>query len=420
MEDIVVSPRLTKIRQYFPRPRLDDVPSAVAQELAQMKPQIRPNTSIAIAVGSRGIANIAVIVKTVVNFIKAQSATPFIIPAMGSHGGATAEGQAGVLAGYGITETTMGAPVHSSLDVVEIPAEGMRNRVFMDHHAYESDGVILINRVKPHTDFHGPHESGLVKMSVIGLGKHRQALEIHSFGVYGLRELIPPTARRIFDTGKVLFGVALVENAYDETMLVKALRADEIMDEETELLEIARANMPHLPVDDVDVLIIDRMGKDVSGAGIDPNIIGRNKIRGEPEPVRPRVKAITVHDLTDATHGNACGAGLADVITRRLFDKTDLAVTNENIVTSSFLERGKLPVIAPTDAEAYAWALRSCSGPGGRVQPGCERVIRIRDTLHLSELYVSRAILDEVKDRPDIEVIGDPVDVFDESGTMKT
>ncbi|MBN1877100.1 MAG: DUF2088 domain-containing protein [Anaerolineae bacterium] len=409
---------LTKIRQRFPRPRLNDARAAMTQELDTMRPLIQPGDSIAIAVGSRGIANIATIVKTVVDFVKAQSAAPFIIPAMGSHGGGTAEGQAGVLASYGITGATMGAPVRSSLDVVEIPAPGFPNRVFMDRYAYESDGVILINRVKVHTDFHGPYESGLVKMSVIGLGKHRQALEIHSFGVYGLRERIPPTAQRIFETGKVLFGVALVENAYDETMVVKALRAGDIMREEPSLLDVARANMPRLPVDNLDILIIDRMGKDISGAGIDPNIIGRNRIRGEPEPDHPHIKAVTVHDLTDATHGNACGTGLADVVTRRLFDKTDLTITNENIVTSSFLERGNIPVIAPTDAQAYTWALRSCSSPAGSVVPVEACVARIRDTLHLSELYVSRAVLDEIVGRVDIEVLGEPVTMFSTDGVL--
>jgi hypothetical protein len=224
--------QLIKIRQHFSRPRLEDVPATVVQELEQMKPLIKSGMRVAIAAGSRGIANIATIIKTVVDFVRVQGGEPFIIPAMGSHGGGTAEGQAGVLASYGITEATIGAPVRSSLDTVEIPAEGMENRVFMDRFAYESDGVILVNRVKVHTDFHGPHESGLVKMSVIGLGKHRQALEIHRFGVYGLRHLIPLTAKRIFETGKVLFGVALVENAYDETMSVKALQANEILAQE--------------------------------------------------------------------------------------------------------------------------------------------------------------------------------------------
>jgi len=388
---------LAKVRQHFPRPRLDDIEVAVVEQMAAMRERIRPGESIAITVGSRGIANLATIVHTVVEQLKGWGATPFIIPAMGSHGGGTAEGQLEVLASYGVTPDAMGCPIRSSMETVDLTPSEPRNRVYMDRFAYEADGVILLNRVKLHTDFHGPHESGLV----IGLGKHRQALEIHSWGVYGLRHLIPWTSRRILATGKIRFGIALVENAYDETMLIKALGAEAILDEEPALLDVARAHMPKLPVDDIDVLMIDRMGKDISGAGLDPNIIGRNMIRGEPEPERPRVKAITVHDLTEASHGNAVGMGLADVISRRLFDKIDLQATNENTVTSSFLLRGKIPVVAPDDATAYAYALRSC----GRIEDGEPRVMRIRDTLMLSELYVSPSVLCEIRDRVDIEIL---------------
>jgi hypothetical protein len=412
-------PTLTKIKQHFPRPRVNDVVEAVIEAERPMASRIQPGESIAITVGSRGIANIAAIARATVDFVKAQGADPFIIPAMGSHGGATGPGQAEILASYDITAATMGCPIRSSMETVEIPASDTRNRVYMDRFAHGADGVILMNRVKLHTDFHGPYESGLVKLSVIGLGKHRQALEIHSYGVYGLRHLIPATARAILATGKIRFGLALVENAYDKTMVVRALGAEAIMEEEPKLLDLARANMPHLPVDDVDILIIDRMGKDISGAGIDPNIIGRNYIRGEPEPERPRIKAITVHDLTEASHGNGVGLGLADVVTRRLFDKLDLGATNENTVTSTFLERGKIPVIAPDDATAYAYALRSCALPAVGIPPESARVLRIRDTLHLSEVYVSPTVLDEIEDRENVDVIAPADTPFDAQGTLK-
>ena len=403
-----MEPILTKIRQRFPRPRIDDVSAAVVDALTRVPERVRPGESIAITVGSRGIANIALIARTTVDFVKSRGATPFIVPAMGSHGGGTAQGQAEVLASYGITDETMGCPIRSSMETVELTPPEPRNRVFMDRFAYDADGVILLNRVKLHTDFHGPHESGLVKMSVIGLGKHRQALEIHSWGVHGLRHLIPWTSQQVLATGKIRFGVALVENAYDETMLVRALPAEAIMAEEPDLLEISRAHMPKLPVDDIDILIIDRMGKDISGAGLDPNIIGRNLIRDQPEPERPRIKAITIHDLTGASHGNAVGMGLADVISRRLFDKIDLQATNENTVTSSFLLRGKIPVVAPDDATAYAYALRSC----GRIDDDAVRVVRIRDTLYLSEVYVSQPVLSEIAHRGDVEVVGASQPIF--------
>ncbi|MBN1248066.1 MAG: DUF2088 domain-containing protein [Anaerolineae bacterium] len=405
---------LTKLAQAFPRPYIADVPGATRQELATVADLIKPGAAIAIAVGSRGIANIAAIVRTTVDVVKSWGATPFIIPAMGSHGGGTAEGQTQVLASYGITSEAMGCPLRSSLETVELTPPDARCRVFMDRYAYESDGVVLINRVKLHTDFHGPHESGLVKMSVIGLGKHRQALEIHSSGVYGLRHLIPWTSQQILATGKVRFGLALVENAYDETMTVKALAATEIHEKEPALLELSRANMPALPVDDIDVLIIDEMGKDISGAGIDPNIIGRNYIRDQPEPERPRIKAIVVLDLTKASHGNAVGLGLADVTTRRFFDLLDLSATNENTVTSTFLQRGKIPLLAPDDQTAYAWALRSCNLPTNS-QP---RVLRIRNTLHLGELYASDPIVRELAAKENISVVGEPVPMFTNNGRL--
>jgi len=405
---------LTKVRQDFARPRIDDVEGAVEREIARVADTVGPGQRIAIAVGSRGVANIAAIVRTLVCKLKVLGVAPFVIPAMGSHGGGTAEGQAEVLASYGITEDAVGCPIRSSMETVELTPPDPRNRVFMDRYAYESDGVILVNRIKIHTDFHGPHESGLVKMSVIGLGKHRQALEIHSTGVHGLRHHIPWTSQQILGSGKVKFGLALVENAHDETMVVQALRADEVFDAEPALLDISRANMPSLPVDDVDVLIIDRMGKDISGSGIDPNIVGRNFIRGEPEPPRPRIKAITVHRLTEASHGNAVGMGLADVTTRRFFDELNLQATNENTVTSTFLQRGKIPIIAPDDATAYVWALRSAYLRDG-VRP---RVLRIMNTLHLSEIYVSSPVLDDLESKDDIHVIGSRVRAFTDEGGL--
>ncbi len=407
--------QMTKIRHHFPRPRVDDVAAATGAALQPVQDRIRPGESIALTVGSRGIANIATIVRTTVERVKACGASPFIIPAMGSHGGGTAEGQVEVLASYGVTEDAVGCPIRSSMETVDLTPSDARNHVYMDRHAYDADGVILLNRVKLHTDFHGPHESGLVKMSVIGLGKHRQALEIHSWGVYGLRHLIPWTAEQVIATGKIRFGIAVVENAYDETMLVQALPAERILEDEPGLLDIARANMPSLPTDDIDILMLDRMGKDISGAGLDPNIIGRNMIRGETEPDRPRIKMITIHDLTEASHGNAVGMGLADVITRRLFDKIDLQATNENIVTSSFLLRGKIPVVAPDDATAFAYALRSC----GRIAAEDLRVVRVPDTLRLGEAYVSAAVLRELAHRTNVEVISEPMPVFDNTGTLR-
>lgn len=405
---------MIKIRQRFDRSEIDDPGAAVREQLARVEPFVQPGARIAIAVGSRGISNLPAVVKAVSEFVKARGAHPFIVPAMGSHGGATAEGQREVLRLNGASEESMGTPVRATMEVVELPRGSLSHRIFMDRHAYESDGVILINRIKPHTDYHGRYESGLMKMALIGLGKLEGALAIHAFGVHGLRELIGPGARQVLATGKILAGVALVENACHETMIARVLKADEIPDEEPKLLDVAVRNMASLPVEDIDVLVIDRMGKDISGVGIDSNITGRIGVRGQPDAASPRIKAIVVTDLTDVSHGNAIGVGLADVITRRLYDKIDRGDTYRNVITSSFLERGKIPVVAASDREAFEMALRSC----GHVPEGQERIIRILDTLRLEEMYVSPAVAEDLRQSPRIDTSGADADLFDGTGAL--
>ncbi len=404
---------LAKIRNHFADNSLNDITGTLTNELKGLSGIIKSGSSIAIAVGSRGIDNLPKVVKAVVDFIKQEGGNPFIVPAMGSHGGATDEGQAEVLSGYGISELSMGVPVRSSMEVIELPNGGLHHKIYMDKNAYESDGVILINKIKPHTDFHSTYESGLVKMSVIGLGKEHGAEAIHHFGVHGLTELIPVSAKQILSTNKILAGIALIENAFDKTMMIKAIKAERIMSEEPKLLDIARANRPAFPVDQFDVLIIDRMGKNISGVGIDTNIIGRTKIFGQAEPGFPKIKSIVVSDLTDESHGNATGVGLADIITRKLYEKIDFEITYKNISTSSFLERGKVPFIAENDFEAMLLALRNCGSP----LLGKERIIRIKDTLNLNEMYVSEPILNELENNAQIEPIKINVAMFDQHKT---
>jgi hypothetical protein len=410
----MISFQLTRVRQHFNQNSLEDVKGELQKEFLKFNPLIRKGSRIAISVGSRGIDHLELVVRETVKFIRGKGAEPFIIPAMGSHGGATAEGQATILRDYGITEDRIGAPVRASMEVVEIPNDTDPNPLYMDKLASSSDGILLINKIKPHTDYRGIYESGLAKMSVIGLGKERGAFSIHKYGVYGLSKLLPFAARKILSTGKIIGGIALVENAYDKTMLLKALRADEILEKEPELFRIAVKNRPSFPVENIDVLILDRMGKNISGAGIDTNIIGRLKIHGQPEPVNPSIKAIMVSDLTDESHGNATGIGLADVITRKLADKIDYEVTYTNIVTSSFLERGKLPVVADSDEKALEYSLRSC----GYIQPGTERIIRVKDTMHLDELYVSESILEDIKERATIEIVKQGIELMDHRGAL--
>jgi len=402
---------LHKVIQHFNAPRIDDLESHLTKELEKISSRIAAGSSIALAVGSRGIFGIDRIVQTTLSWLKQKKAKPFVVPAMGSHGGATAEGQLEILSSYGIRETTVGAPIRSSMEVVRLSSD-LPVKLFMDTHASRADGIILINRIKPHTDYHSTYESGLVKMAVIGLGKHDQALEIHRFGVPGLRDLIPQCAERIFGTGKILGGVAIVENAYEQAAAVEALPVEAILPEEPRLLRLARTLMPALPSDSIDLLVVDAMGKDISGVGMDTNIIGRIAVRGEIEPEHPRIKAIFVRDLTAGSHGNALGVGLADVISRRLYDKIDFQATLENAYTSSFLSRAKVPIVADSDEQAVDIALRSC----GAVAPGQERIMRIRDTLHLEEICVSKMLLEELRPLPNIQVTRQCVALVDSTG----
>ena len=403
---------LTKVVRDFPGEGIPDIEAAVAEEFSRPGAPfrgIRPGARIAVAVGSRGIANLARIVRAAVRELSARGALPFVIPAMGSHGGATAEGQREVLAGYGITEAGVGAPVVSSLAVVELPAAPDGTRVYMSRDAWGSDGVLLVNRVKPHTDFHGIHESGLVKMAVIGLGKHAQALEIHSHGVAGLRERILPAARVVLGTGKVWGGLGIVENAREEPEILRLVSGEGLPEADRELLERARELQPRLPVDDLDVLLVDEMGKDVSGVGMDSNVIGRMRVRGQEEPERPRISSVAVFDLTEVSHGNALGVGLADVITLRLRDRIDLGATFENVVTSGFLERGKIPLSADTDRAAVEIALR-----GASVRDlSRARILRIRNTLRLGEVWASDALLPELTGREGVEITGERAPLLD-------
>lgn len=406
-------PPLATVRQDFKCPRCDAA-EQTRLALADCGATIPPGAKIAVAVGSRGIANLQSIVREVVDHVRSRGAVPFIVPAMGSHGGATAEGQLEVLAGYGITEAKVGAPVRSSLEVLELARGDAETPVYFDKLAAGADGTILINRIKPHTSFHARYESGLMKMLAIGLGKHAQALAIHKLGVRGLREVMPQVARQVLTHGNILLGIAVVENARDETMLVRALPAERIPDEEPALLETARAQMPGLPVEDIDLLIVDEMGKNISGLGMDTNVIGRLKIPGQPEPDSPRIRVIYTRDLTAESHGNAVGMGLADIISRQLHAKVNFAATYENALTATFIERAKVPLIAKIDAQAIEWAMRACGSPS----PDDFRVVRIRNTLQLDMLQVSPAVFAELADTPTIETISAPAVVVTEIGQL--
>lgn len=388
---------LNRVRLEFPSRPLQNLPGMLAKEMQTLRSRVRPGMQVAVAVGSRGITNLAQIVQGVVKALTAFGANVFLIPAMGSHGGATAWGQANLLAGYGVTEETMGAPVRSSMEVVALGSlpgeEGMPPLpLYMDKLAHEADGIFVIGRVKPHTDFHGPHESGIAKMLSIGLGKHAQALAAHAGLSHGLSRNIPRMAQAVLDTGKILGALAVVEDGYDQTSILKAVPPKALLQTDAALLKEARAMLPRLPFKTLQALLVDQLGKDVSGTGMDTNIIGRTGISGQPDG-EPHITTLCVFSLTPQSHGNALGIGFADLIPKRLYDSVNWPVTYENVLTSRFVRRGAAPVTLDTDRAVVAAALRCC----GPATPGTLRLARIQNTLHLGEILLSDACARELE-----------------------
>ena len=397
-------PEMYHVRQIFKAPKVDDIEEALSRELdsIQIRSRIRAGARIAITAGSRGVANIDRILRQVVRLLKEYGADPFLIPAMGSHGGGTAEGQMEVLRSLNITEDSIGAPIVSSMDVVEIGRSSFGFPVLVDKHAAEADGIVVVNRIKPHTDFEGPIESGLMKMMAIGMGKQKGCFEVHKQTVqFGYRQVIPEIGGVILEKLPVLFGVGIVENTYDETALIRAIPRSRFLEEEKKLLAEAKKLMARLPFDELDILIVDEMGKNISGTGMDTNVIGRIMFVGEKEPERPRITRIVVLALTEQSHGNAIGVGLADYTTKRLVEKIDHAVMATNAITAMSPEKGRIPIALETDREAVEAALTTI----GAVEPEKARVVHIKNTLQIGELDVSEALLREVEGRKDLVVV---------------
>ncbi len=402
-------PRMSVVSQPLHAAPLADVPGAVRQQMRRLglRGTLPRGSRVAIACGSRGIANVALITRTVVEEIRNLGWEPFLVPAMGSHGGATASGQVELLASYGLTAEYAGAPILSSMEVVRLGTTDDGVPVYLDRYASEAAGTVVINRVKRHTDFGGRYGSGLMKMLVAGLGNHAGAEAIHSFGARGLRDFMPAAARMVIERAPVLFGIALVDDGLERTSEIHAISGAEIERAEPQFLERANFLMASLPVDDIDLLLIDRMGKEISGIGMDTNIIGRIGIRGEPEFERPRIQWIAVFDLTEASHGNASGLGLADFTVARLTSKMKYDVWMANAITSGFPERGKIPLTLSTDRQAVDLALRLLGAKTHRTV----RVVRIWDTLHLSAIQVSDAILPELTRLPGFVVRTEPEEI---------
>ena len=397
-------PKMYRVQQNFDVPKVENIEETLAQELDSLKLQshLKAGMRIAITAGSRGIANMGRILKHLVRIIKENSAHPFLIPAMGSHGGGTAEGQMEILRSLKITEESVGAPILSSMEVVEIGKSSFGFPILVDKYAAEADGIIVVNRIKPHTEFEGPIESGLMKMMAIGMGKHRGCLEVHRQTVhYGYREVIPEIGRTILEKMPILFGIGIVENIYDETAYIRAILPSDFLLEEKRLLAEAKRLMARLPFEKIDALIIDEMGKNISGTGMDTNVIGRIMFVGEREPETPKITRIVVLDLTEESHGNAIGIGLADYTTKRLIKKIDHEAMAINAIAAMTPEKGRIPIALPTDKDAIEATLSTI----GAVEPEKARLVHIKNTLEMGKLDISEALLEELKGRTDLSLI---------------
>ena len=407
------------VRQNFPDRRVRDIPGEIQKELsaAGFASKLKPGSRVAIGVGSRGIANIAVIVRSVADYWKGQGMRPIIFPAMGSHGAATAEGQADVLAHYGIHDASMGCPVVSSLDVAPLgrTAEGIE--AFMDRGAYESDGVMLVNRVKWHTDFAGKLESGLFKMMAIGLGKFAGAQRYHTFAVrLGLERVIRSVGRQVLASGKILGGLAILEDAHHNTGKLEAVPVESMEQREEELLELVKSWAGRIPVEEVDVLIVDEIGKNISGAGMDTKVINRSiHIEYNPWPNAPRIQRIFARDLSALSYNNAVGLGMADVVADRLVNRVDWNATCINSLTASTPEASRTPIHFPTDREC----LERISATVGKFDPAEVTIGWIRNTMELALLALSENLLPEVRRNPSLEVLGEPRELdYDAEGNL--
>lgn len=410
-------PRFFRLRQSFPRPRLENIPAATMAALADCVQRDVRDQSVAITVGSRGIAAIADITRACVDFLKQRGAHPYLVPAMGSHGGATAEGQLDVLARLGVTEATMGCPVRSSMEVVQVTTASEGFPVYFDREALAAEHVLVVNRIKPHTKFSGEIESGLMKMMLIGLGKCQGAQVYHRvIAKYSFDQIVRLVAREVVGRCRILGGLAILENAYEETAEVVGVAANEIELREPELLQRVKGWMPRLPFDQADLLIIDSIGKNISGSGMDTNVVGRKRndhaaIDGD----SPDIHHIYVRGLTPQTHGNASGIGLAELCHRRVVEAMDRHATFTNCITAGHVTAAMIPIDFPTDRQAL---LTGCQ-LAGYVTPEQVTAVWIRDTLSLGEVECSQAFFAQARDLPNAEILSEPSELrFDQHGDL--
>lgn len=414
-------PKMFHARQTFPKDKIlpEQIPDCVRAQLEQEQfaSLIKPGMKIAITAGSRGIRNVDIITKSIVDFVISRGAHPFIVPAMGSHGGATAEGQLEVLASYNITPETMGCPVKSSMEVVELGYSERNRRVVMDKNAYEADGVIVSCRLKPHNAFRGSYESGPCKMMTVGLGKQVGASVVHSDGMDVIAQNIPTMAKVVLEKGNILFAIPCIENAYDETCHIEAILAKDILIREPELLKYAFSNMPKILVNEGDTLIVDEIGKNYSGTGVDPNITGTFSTPYATGGVK--VQRTCFLNVSKESHGNTLGVGLSSAITKKIFDEMDVEKMYPNCITSTVLASARIPCVVSSDKEAIQICLKTCN----KIDINHARVIRIANSLHIGTIMLSEAYYNDVKTGkyPGMEALDEPEYMeFDTDGNLIT
>lgn len=410
-------PEMMEVEQEFDHQSIpvEELPAYILQKLqADGFPQrITPGMRVAVTAGSRGVANIALIIKTIVSFVKSRGASPFVIPAMGSHGGATAEGQREILNTLGVTEAYIGCPIVSSMDTVLVAETEQGHCVYIDRNAAAADGIIVVGRIKAHTCFRGPYESGIMKMMTIGLGKQRGAEFCHRLGFGRMAEMVPMIGKNILKHVNILFAVGIIENAYEETYNIVPLLPQEIEKREPELLELAKKLMPRILIEETDVLIVDKIGKNFSGDGMDPNITGTFCTPYASGGIKSQ--RVTVLDLSDETHGAAVGAGMADTTTKRLFQKFDPEKTYPNCITATTSNTGKIPMVMKNDWQAIAAAIKMCNGIDFRQV----RVVRIPNSLHIGRIMISQSLEETAKATPGVRILGKPFQLpFDAQGNL--
>lgn len=411
-------PPIARVRRHYQQPEVHDVAAEVARQVrsSHLAGRVLAGGRVAITVGSRGIAGLPRIVRAVVDAVRGLGFRPFVVAAMGSHGGGTPAGQRALLAELGVDEVSAGCPIRSEMDTVVLGTNSFGLPIHFDQNAFDADGIILLNRIKPHTSFTGRFESGLLKMLAIGLGKQQGAAQVHKLGLPGLKTMLPEVGAFLLKRTPVALGLGILENAHERTARIVAVEPEELLDVEPVLLDEARGLMGRLPFEQIDVLVVGELGKNYSGTGLDPNVIGRQRVETMPDLPRPVITRLAVLDLSVETRGNALGIGLADLTTERLVRGIDPVPVRVNSLTSNFLTRARVPLSLPTDRDVIAASLDTC----WRIDPGEARMVLIPNTLELTTLWVTRPLAADVEAHPELSLETDFLPLpWDDAGNLR-